>query len=177
MMDEKKNRLLELLEEQLKKDDDIGEMSVFTARELDLPINILRAEVTEFGPELVSILAEFFFLPVDNEDALYFSSVLTLSSSIPKEAVPDMAAAVAHLNYYVPMGCYALGEDDRTFIYKCTVPVRTDDDEDRQKDDMYRAVDASLMLAESFLNYLILVLNNEISVDEMLDMIRGSKNG
>ena len=172
-MESIKNELLESLETKLKEDDGIGEMSLFTADELGAPMDVLRAEVAEFGPDLVSVLGEFFFIPFEDEELLYFTTVLTLSSTVPKEAVPDVAAAVARLNYYLPCGCYALGDDDQNLIYRCTALIDGSDDREHQAASVSNTAFASLSIAEKFLGYLLLVLKNEISVDEMVDMMKG----
>ena len=77
MEDSKKSKLLEELKKKLEESGNFGEMSVFTAKELDAPMDILRAEIPEFGSDLVSLLGEFFFLPIEDEGRVYFSTVIT----------------------------------------------------------------------------------------------------
>ena len=175
-MDMKRRELLETLKTRLETDDGIGEISLFTAQELNSPVDILRAELTEFGPDLVSRLGEFFFLPSEDEGLMYFTTVVTLSGSVPREAVPDVAAAVARLNYYIPCGCYALGDDDKNLIYRYTA-LLTDAKEKQMPGEMVvSAALTALSTAEKYLSFLLLVLNNEISVEEMVGMILGRNN-
>ncbi len=168
-----KKELLEALEGELKGEEGIGEMSMFSAKELNAPMDILRAEIPEYGPELVSVLGEFFFFPVDYEDTLFFSTVITLSSTLPKEAAPDVASAIARLNYYVPLGNYALGDEDKNLVYKMTLPIRTDEKKDKQTKDIINSVYYALGMAEKFLGYILMVVKNEITVDEMIGIFSG----
>ncbi len=172
-MSDRQKELLEALEAQLKEDDDFGEMSIFTAKELDAPVDILRTELPEFGPDLVSVLGEFFFLPTDDEDILVFTTCISLSNSVPPEAAPDVAAALARLNYLLPCGCFALGNEDRNFVYKNTAILSVNDSKDEQLKEISRSVDASLGSAETFFSYILPVLKNDITVEEMVGMLNG----
>ncbi len=168
-----KKELLEALEKELKGNEGIGEMSMFSAKELNAPMDILRAEIPEYGPELVSVLGEFFFFPADDKDTLFFTTVITLSSTLPKEAAPDVASAIARLNYYIPLGSYALGDEDKNLVYKMTLPLRAEEKKESQIKDMVNSVFYALGIAEKFLGYIIMVIKNEITVEEMTDMFSG----
>ena len=163
--------LLEALEAALKEDDGIGEMSVFTAKELDAPMDILRAEISGFGPDLVSVLGEFFFIPFEDEETLYFSTVITLSSTVPAEAVPDVTGAIARLNYYLPCGCFALGSEDKNLVYRHTALIDAKDKKEDQIKDIVRSSDIALGVAERFWANLLSVIKNEITVSEMMDSL------
>ncbi len=170
-MDSKKRGLLKALETEFKGSGDFGEMSLFTAEELNAPTDILRAEVPGFGSDLTSVLGEFFFIPLDDEDTLYFSTVITLSSDLPKAAAPDVAAAIARLNFYLPCGCFALGEQDKNLVFRLTVPLAADNTDKALKKDLSVAADRALGIAGSYEGYLKLVIKNEINVDEMMEML------
>lgn len=172
-MSDRKNELLEALETQLKEDGDFGEMSIFTSKELNIQADILRVEIPEFGPDLVSVLGEFFFLPIEDEDNLFFTNVISLSNTVPPEAAPDVAAAAARVNYLLPCGCFALGNEDKNFVYKNTAVLSNKDSKDEQLKEIKRSVDASLGSAETFYSYLLPVFKNDITVDEMINMLNG----
>ncbi len=175
-MEMKHRELLDTLRSRLETDDGIGEISLFTAEELNSPVDILRAELTEFGPDLVSRLGEFFFMPVKDEGLLYFTTVITLSGNVPREAVPDVAAAVARLNYYIPCGCYALGDDDKNLIYRYTALLPDEKEKQAPGEMVISAALTAFSTAEKYLSFLLLVLNNEISVEEMVGMMLGRNN-
>ncbi len=172
-MSDRKNELLEALEAQLKEDGDFGEMSIFTSKEMNIQADILRVEIPEFGPDLVSVLGEFFFLPIEDEDNLLFTTVISLSNTVPPEAAPDVAAAAARVNYLLPCGCFALGNEDKNFVYKNTAVLSNKDSKDEQLKEIKRSVDASLGSAETFYSYLLPVFKNDITVDEMINMLNG----
>ncbi len=173
--DERKQKLLEALEAEFKKDEGIGEMSLFTKKELNAPMDILRAEIADFGSDLVSVLGEFFFLPFEADEVLFFSSMITLSSTVPMEAVPDVAAAVARLNYYIPNGCYALGNEDRNLVFRDTLTLKGDADIKDQGTAIMISADNAIMTAERYETHLRLLLKNEITVMEMVDMLKNGK--
>lgn len=173
--DERKQKLLEALEAEFKKDEGIGEMSLFTKKELNAPMDILRAEIPDFGSDLVSILGEFFFLPFEADEVLYFTSMITLSSTIPAEAAPDVAAAIARLNYYIPNGCYALGDDDRNLVFRDTLPLKGDADIKDQGTAIIISANNAIMTAERYEAHIKLVLKNEITVTEMVKMLKNGK--
>ena len=172
-MKDRKNELLKELEAGLKEDSGIGEISMFTAEELETPMDILRSEITGFGPGLISVLGEFFFLPIEDDDHFFFSTVITLSGTVPPEAAPDVASAVARLNYYVPVGCYALGDDDKNLIFRLTALINISDDIKKQSGEIRKAVNIALGAGEKYFGYLLMVINNEISVDDMMKMLGG----
>ncbi|MCR4589778.1 MAG: YbjN domain-containing protein [Lachnospiraceae bacterium] len=172
-MKDVKKELLEVLESQLKEDDDFGEMSIFTAKELNAPMDILRAEIAEFGPDLVSVLGEFFFMPIKDEENMLFTIVISLSNTVPPEAAPDVAAASARINYLLPCGSFAIGDEDRNLVYKYTAILSAKDNKDEQIKEISRAVNAALAVSESFFGYMLPVLKNDISVEEMVDMLHG----
>ncbi len=174
-MDKIKKELLDALKKLLETDEDTGEVSVFSSDELGAPADILRAELPEFGPDLVSVLGEFFFIPFEDDELLYFSSVITISSTVPEAAVPEVAAAVARLNYYLPCGCYALGDNDKNLIYRYTALIDSSDDREKQKAAVSTAALASIFVAEKFMGNLLLVIRNEMTVDEMVEMLKAEK--
>ncbi len=172
-MDARKKELLEMLEKELKKDDSIGQMSIFTAKELGTPMDILRAEIMEFGPDLISVLGEFLFMPFEDEGVLFFTSVITLSGTVPKGAAPDLAAAVARLNYNMPLGCFALGDDDKNLIFKFTTLIDAGDKKEKQASAVSRSVEMALSVSDRYMSFLLPVINNDMTVDEMVEMLKG----
>ncbi len=171
-----KKELLDALEARFKADGDIGEVLMFTSKELGSSMDVLRAEITEFGPDLMNVLGEFFFMPFDDEGLMFFTSVITLSNSVPKEAVPDIEAAIARLNYYMPCGCYALGDEDKNLVYRYTSILLTNEEKDKLTEAVSSAAYSAISVAEKFMGYLLLVLKNEITVEQMVKMILGTNN-
>lgn len=101
--------------------------------------------------------------------------MITLSASVPKEAVSDVAAAVARLNYYLPCGCYALGDEDKNLVYRYTALINSKDDKKKQAEAVITSANAAIAVAERYMGQLLLVIKDEITVDEMVDMLTGKK--
>ena len=171
-MNERKMELLRGLEAEFKEADDIGEVTVFKSEELGGIADMLRAEIPEFGTDLVSVLGEFFFLPFEENEVLYFTSVITLSGSITEDIAPDLAIAVARLNYILPCGCFALGDNDKNLIFRFSVPVFGDEDKKRQEMEVSNAANTAILVAEKYEAYLKLVMNNDMTVDEMIKTVQ-----
>ncbi len=168
-MADKQKELLGKLKDRFLEGSGIGETSVFTAAELDAPMDILRAEITEFGPDFESVLGEFFFLPIElEENTRYFTSVITISSMVPKESASDIAGVIARLNYVLPCGCFALGDEDKNLVFKYTAAVFADDDEESRLRTMYNAANLAMTTAEGFVGELILVMRNELTLEELM---------
>lgn len=164
--------LLKGLEAELKETEGIGETSIFTSKELDAPMDILRAEVTEFGSDLVSVLGEFFFLPIEEDDIRYFSIAITISGSVEKAALADAGAAIARLNYFLPFGCFCLGGEENSLVFRHTVLLDTTVKKDIQAKEIALASNAAISVAERFSEYLLLIIRNEMSIKEMLKIFK-----
>ncbi|MBQ9437095.1 MAG: hypothetical protein IJU50_02070, partial [Lachnospiraceae bacterium] len=154
-MNERKQELLKALEEELKNNDMIGEMSLFTSEELNSPSDMLRAEIANFGTTGQSVLGEFLFLPIEDEELYYFTSVINLTFTLERSAAEEIARAASRLNYYLPVGGFALGgEDDSNLVFKYMVPVLADADIGIQKKTVFAAADRALLYGERFEAYL-----------------------
>ena len=129
-----------------------------------------RAGITGFGSDLRNILGEFFFLPFEADEVIYFTTVLTITGSVREDVTADLSNAIARLNYYMPCGCFALGDHDSNLIYRFAVPIVGAETKAKQEQAVSMAANTAIMVAEKFEGYLKLVMNNEITVDEMVEM-------
>ena len=169
-MNERKQELLEALEEELKNNDMIGEMSFFTAEELNSPSDMLRAEVAEFGTTGQSVLGEFLFLPIEDEELYHFVSVINLTFTLDPAASEEVARAISRLNYYLPIGGFSLGgENDSNLVFKYGVPVLADADIELQKKTLFAAADRALLYGERFEAYLRLVIEDGASLEDFFE--------
>ena len=168
-MNERKKELLAALEEELKNYDMIGEMSFFTSEELGIPSDMLRAEIADFGTRGQSVLGEFLFLPIEDDELYYFTSVINLTFTLDKGASGEVLRAASGLNYYLPIGGFAIGgEDDSNLVFKYGVPVLTDADIEIQKKTIFAAADRALLYAERYEAYLSLILEVGASLEDLL---------
>ncbi len=169
-MDERKKELLKALEEELKNNDMIGEMSFFTSEELGIPSDMLRAEVADFGTRGQSVLGEFLFLPIEDEELYYFSSVINLTFTLDKGAAGEVLRAASGLNFYLPIGGFSIGgEDDSNLVFKYTALVPADCDIELQKKIIFAAADRTLLYGEKSETYLSLVLRDGVSLDDIFE--------
>lgn len=171
-MADREKDLLNALEAELKETEGIGETTIFTSKELDAPMDILRAEIKEFGSDLVSVLGEFFFIPIEDDDIKYFSIAITVSGSVEKAALADTGAAIARLNYFLPFGCFCLGGEEHSLVFRHTVLLDTAAKKDIQAKEIALASNAAISVAEKFSEYLLLVIKNEMTIIEMLKIFK-----
>ena len=176
-MNERKQELVKALEEELKNDDMIGEMSFFTAEELNSPSDMLRAEVADFGTSGQSVLGEFLFLPIEDEELYYFAVVINLTFTMDVAAAEEATRAASRLNYMLPIGGFAIGgEDDSNLVFKYVVPVFADEDISLQKRTIFAAADRALLYGERSEAYLSLILRDGVSLDDLFEA-QGQEEG
>ena len=173
----KDNRnLLNRLAEELREVEGIEEADVFTMEELSSPVDIIRCMITEMGTGLVNVLGEFFFLPFDEEEVLYFSSVITIDDEIPEDERADLEIAVARINYVLPCGCFAVGGEEQALVYKYTVPIPDKLDDELKCEMLLTAVDSAIATVDAYLGYLLLVQDGNITPAEMIELIQSDED-
>ncbi len=91
-MNEKKRELLNALCSELEKVEYLEQTSLFTADELEAPADVVRTLINEIGTEFISVLGEFFFMPYEDEEVLYFATAITVSEDIPSDCRMDLEA-------------------------------------------------------------------------------------
>lgn len=176
-MNDRKSKLLHAFADEINKSDDFEEASVFTSKELDTPVDMVRCIVTEVGTDLINALGEFYFLPFENEEVLYFTLTITLGDEVVPESVSDLESAVSKLDFYLPYGCFALGGEGSILVYKYTVPFRSADSEDEQMSSMLTALDAAVTICDRFEGYLMLVASGELAPDDMISQVMSNGEG
>ena len=170
---DRKRQFLTKLEEFFKDDEDVEEVSLFTAKELEAPMDVLRAFLSDYGPGRIDVLAEFSFLPFEGpEEVLYFSSVLTIMSEMPKDAVPAVAGAIARLNFYIPYGSFGISSEGNMLVYKSVTALRADHDDKTLYEDIELAADTALLFPENFTYDLERVAIGDLLLDEYLEKMK-----
>ena len=169
-MNKRKRELLTELEKFFKEDEDIEEVSLFTAEELETPMDVLRVLVTGYGAELNDILAEYSFIPMPGEadEIWYFSCVLTIGTELPKEGMTPLANAIARLNFYLPYGCFCLSNDGGMLIYKSVTALRSDEKDETLYKDIELSADTALLVPESFIDLLMRVADGRMGLNEFI---------
>lgn len=163
-----KKDLLTQLEEFYKNDEDVEEASIFTAEELGAPMDMLRVLITEYGPGLIEVLGEFSFIPFKDSEVLYFSSVLTIMTNVPKDGASALSGAISRLNYYLPYGGFALSPDGSTLVYKSVSALRADHTAKKLYEDIELASDMSLLIPEGYTDLLMRVAVGDLLLDDFI---------
>ena len=167
-MDERKRELLNRLEAFFKDDEDTEEVSLFTKEELNAPMDVLRLLITDYGPGLMDVLVEFSFLPLNETEVLFFSTVITIKMNVPKDGVSALSGAIARLNFYLPYGAFALSSDGSMLIYKSVVPLRSDKSDDELYETMELSADNSILVPESYTDLLVQVSEGRMLLNEFI---------
>ena len=172
-MEERKRNLLKRLESFFKEDEDIEEASLFSAEELEIPVDMLRVLVTGYGPQLIDILAEYSFLPLPGEadEVWYFSSVLTIETDIPREKAAALSNAIARLNFFMPYGGFCLSPEGDMLTYKSVTALRSDEQDDTLYKDIELSADTALLVPENYTDSLLRILDGRLSLSEFIEML------
>ncbi len=171
-MENRKQKLLKRLEEFFKNDESAEEVSLFTAKELGTPMDVLRVLVTEYGPSLTDVLAEYSFLPLGGpEEVWYFSSVLTIKTDVPKDGASPLSGAISRLNFYLPYGGFCLSSDGSMLIYKSMTALRTDHDDDKLYEDIELSADTALLIPENYIDLLIRVADGRLLLNDFIESL------
>ncbi len=175
-MSDLRDSLLRGLAEGLQDTEDFEEVSLFTKEELDGPVDVVRGMVTDMGTDLLNVLTEFFFLPYEDEEMLYFASAITVTDEIHSDEVADLSMALARINFELPCGSFSLTPDGESLVYKYTVPIPGDMDESVQKTIMLTAIDAAINVVDTYEGYLALVRDDNMTAEDMIKLIRGENS-
>ncbi len=171
-MNEKKSKLLKKLEAYFQSDENIEEASLFTGEELGMPTDMLRIIVCDYGPALMDVLGEFYFLPLKEDDEVwYFTSVITIKSDLPPEGTPALAGAISKLNFYLPYGAFCMSADGSLLAYKSVVPVKAADTEKQLYSQIELNADTSLLIPESYTDLLARVADGRLLLKDFLSML------
>ena len=172
-MDEKKRELLTILARELNDAEDVESASLFTDEELGTDIDLVRCLVKETGADLIDTLAECFFLPLERQESVsYFTTIFTIIDEMEPEYAQELAQAVARINFFLPVGTFAV-DNENGLIFKYTVPIKDEESDDDKKKDMLTAFNLSLSVVDKYEGYLMLVATDELDSEKMIDLILG----
>ncbi len=172
-MNEKKRELLNALCSELEKVEYLEQTSLFTADELEAPADVVRTLINEIGTEFISVLGEFFFMPYEDEEVLYFATAITVSEDIPSDCRMDLESVVSRINSLIPCGCFSTGTSGDRLIYRYTAPFLAKQEADEQKILMLTAVNAAMETVDRFVGYLTLAASGEMNAEEVMKVAAG----
>lgn len=171
-MEERKFKLLKQLEAFFKEDETVEEASLFTKEELETPMDIVRALLTDYGPGLMDVLAEYSFIPFEGpQEVWYFSSIITIKMDVPKDGVSALCGAISRLNFYLPYGAFCINAAGDLLIYKSVTAIRTDHNDKEIYENMELSADTALLVAEEHTDMLVKVANGTMLLDDFIDTL------
>ena len=85
-----------------------------------IDVELLRVYVSDYGVDGAPVLAEYFFMDIDQaaEDTLYFGCVINLSTELKEEHLPELFAACAKLNFYMTGGSFAVDPEETLLVFR-----------------------------------------------------------
>ena len=169
-MSEEKRKLLNRFAETINDGEDIEDASVFTAEELGTPMDVVRCRISEAGADLVDMLGECYFLPVEGDDLSVFTIMVTVIDEM-KEETRFLADAAARLNYFLPVGGFGIDDDDNGLVYKYSVHILNSLSDEDKMTTMLTAFNAAVGVIDKFEGCLMLVATGEMESGEMMDLI------
>ena len=106
---------------------------------------------------------EFFFIPDkdDESNLIIFESVITVADELSAETIDELLAAVASINYFVTSGGYAVDVKGGRLLYRHSVEVNADLNENELLDVCERNMNISLQMAAYYSDILIEVADGE----------------
>ncbi|MBR1876373.1 MAG: hypothetical protein IJ805_04625 [Lachnospiraceae bacterium] len=170
-MSDIRKKLLNAFVEEINNDEQISDASLFDADELGIEASVARCAINELGFDLMTVLGEFFFLPYEKEEMLYFSAVITIADEYDKSVLKDLEAAVSRINSFLPVGAFSTGPDGKTLVYRYTIPVPGDMKQKDQLSLMLTASDDAISVSDIYMGYLLLVMAGDLNPEEMMDSV------
>lgn len=164
---ERERRLLQMLEKETE--DDFAGMSLFTAEELEVEMDVLRILETGYGSALTDALGEFFFRPYDDSesDVMLFSSVITLTTKLNETYISRLSAGIAQLNFYLPCGGFAINADHTTLAFRLSQVCYADQSDDEILRQMKDCVGLAFGTPEQYVGMLLKMAEGGVSLQDL----------
>ena len=173
-MKDSNQKLLNALAAELNNAEDVEEASLFTADELGTEMDMVRCLVKETGADLLDTLAEFFYLPLEEDSEIsYFTTMITVIDEMEPDDSASLSDAVARINFFLPVGAFAIDDADKGLVYKYAIPVMNDISDADKMRSMRTAFNVSLGVVDKYEGYLMLVATGELDPDKMMDLVLG----
>ncbi len=133
---------------------------------------VLHILLEEFSMEGVTALVDCFFLPnEEDEDLQVFTTVMTLAEEIPEERAGELASAVAILDFFLPVGAFAIDPVGRRLVYKSSrvMEISLAQEEMAQQADL--AIGVAIQVAEQYTPFLIDILEGTRSAASLTELM------
>ena len=169
-MSNEKRELLSRFAEEINNSDDIDNASVFTSEELDTPMDVVRCRIIEAGADLIDMLGECFFLPLEEDEVSIFTILVTVIDEM-KEETRFLSDAAARLNFFIPVGSFGIDDNENGLVYKYAVPIINKLSDEDKMTVMLTAFNQAAGVVDKYEGYLMLVATGEMESKEMMDLV------
>ncbi len=165
------HRVLEALQEKIAVYGDQSEI-----RQEETPagkLEILTAGFDRFGEHLDAVTGEFLFRGIqgDPDGGKYFSSVLTMTSEIPEERVPELSLALNLINFYIETGCFALNKPADVLVYRNTRTFSGDTSEEILLKDCFRELEQAYETAAKYCTIVLALAEGSLSLEGFMELL------
>lgn len=97
------------------------------------PVHMLNVLHTELSFEEEEVMGEYYFVPLDDQQSQFhmFTSMLSLTESMPDDKYDILGKAANLLNFYVPAGAFVFSKPEHIIAFKHTslIPINATEDE------------------------------------------------
>lgn len=132
-------------------------------------VEVLTVIFPELGLDGDSAIAELFFLPIVSKDAQvqHFSTVITIADDLEKEQFPALYEAISYINFRLLCGAYALDEESGSLVFKLSVPMPID----LQEDDLIREINIcsgnAVAVLDQHIDLVLRIVDGEAGMEDV----------
>lgn len=118
-------------------------------------------------------LGEFFFLPVGSEQDTvgHFIASITLTDQYDMERSPELYAAMAILNTYIPCGAFSVSRDETVLMYKLVTPMPVALTKEALREEVDICMGNAIAVCDRYADLLLKVLDGEMDKDAVMEAL------
>lgn len=149
-----------------------------TKEDTGMNLEILTVSYDELGLGEEEVLAEYFFMPVNEEgfEKYIFNTVYTISDELLQGNIDDLFELISYINFMLPYGSFAINTEKTNLIYRLCSSVSANKKQDEIYEEMDYVVGNGVRVIDSFVDMLVKVMKGELPLDEAIDMITPQNN-
>ena len=164
-MDERKRQLLDQVEKEMAEVFD--GTTVFDGAELDSPVDMLRILETGYGSALTEVLGEFYFNPNNEEDELWvFSGTVVFTDQLEEKYIPLLAEALVKMNFYLPIGGFAINAPGKLLSYRIHQTIRISDSDESILEQMRTLINMAFGVPQPYCGVLLKMSEGNVTMEE-----------
>lgn len=136
----------------------------------DIPTHMLNVLHTELGHSEEEVMGEYYFLPIDDENAKFhlFSSMLTMTEDMPEDKYDEMGRAANLLNFFLPIGSFVFSKPEKIMAYKYTTFIPKSFTEEETINLIDGHISMSLHLVDQYLDVFMKLMHGNIAFEDFM---------